>query len=258
MTCNRSFTAMAAILIACAGLLPASCAGPANTIGSPEWLVNMYFAQKDFPEKDRYLTGEMADYPDRPTFGASMHDGVRVTYHELYRDDTSAVFTVNASDTSDGLDFYCFLQNSKGWQIEAIRTLALTGFVHMMIDSLKTYPNLDDSLTMLLNQLELLVSRDSTLSAHFTDNRSAFRELLNAYQNKDEKQVEADVRNLSLTGLYEDPDNPGCIFFLIGGVVDNEAGYIYAENDDSVPRMSSHRFILIQKLASHWYLYKTT
>ena len=226
--------------------------------GSPAWIVNGYFVEKDFPAKNDYLTGEMERAKTHASFGATLPDDARVTCHELRRDDTSAVFTVNVRTDSMYLDMYCFLRLEENWKIHALRSLALPQFVWMLIDSLRADPDPPDSMKAMLASLELLTSSDSALAAHVTDNLDRFNALVETFRRGNRAQVSDEVAALGLDTAFTGGACPGCIFFLIGGILDNEAGYIYAEDETAVPCMSSDLYILVLKIAPHWFLYKTT
>lgn len=225
---------------------------------TPDWLINMFFVRKDFPEKAKYLTGELSGAKQAPTLGSILPEGSRVAPHELYRDDSTAVFAIGISGDSLNVDFYCYLVHKQRWMIEAIRSLWLPAFLQQLVDSLEAAPVLSNSARETMENLQLLMSSDSELTAHLTDNLSLFNTLVDDYRNNRKDAMNRKLRLLKLASVYESDEGPGCIFVSIGGITDNEAGYIYAENEKAVPRMSSHRFIMVMKVASNWFLYKTT
>src|SRR6187399_15665 len=64
---------------------PAATVAPAT--GSPEWIVDQFFKQKEFPELSRYATGEFAElYKSSPTLGSIVPSGVTVTTRVIERD----------------------------------------------------------------------------------------------------------------------------------------------------------------------------
>lgn len=247
------------VLLFCCYLSNTTCRGQDVTEeGSPAWIVDMYFVEKNFPNKSAYLAGGMASEAQSPSFGASVSDEVRVTYRELSQDENTAVFAINISDTSHNQDLYCYLNHDEQWKIVAIRGLYVWPPMLMFIDLMKADPAPDDSTRRLLGRLQLFVSSDSELIAHIADNLTLFNTLIDDYRNDRQSDVEAKLTSLKLSSIYERDDFPDCVFVLIDGLVDDEAGYIYAENEESVPMMSPGRFIYVEKVAPHWYLYKTT
>ncbi|WP_297988985.1 hypothetical protein [uncultured Campylobacter sp.] len=45
---------------------------------------------------------------------------------------------------------------------------------------------------------------------------------------------------------------------LIGGVTDNSVGFLRVQDEADLPQMSPSEFIMIEKIAPNWYLFKTT
>jgi len=241
-------------VVALLGISSSSCAQ--STDGSPEWVVESYFSRQDFPDLQKYLAGELAR--DTVHFGAFLPDDFRVTYRTLQRHDSSAVIAATARNDSTGTDFYCFLKHSERWQIEAIRTLWLPALVLDMIDSLEARPVLDDTLSTLLARFKLLLSTDSVLTAFWVDHRTDFESIVDDYRNQNKQDVDDRMHKLHLTMVYEDSVYSGCVFIMIGGMIDNEAGYVFTEDESNLPEITSSYFIMIEKIAPHWYLYKTT
>jgi hypothetical protein len=63
---------------------------------------------------------------------------------------------------------------------------------------------------------------------------------------------------LHFRGAWRDPDVPGCVLLEIGGMADNEVGFIHCQPGATPPPIGPKRFILIERVAPEWYLYKTT
>ncbi|HET6991691.1 MAG TPA: hypothetical protein VFJ43_10225, partial [Bacteroidia bacterium] len=61
------------------------------------------------------------------------------------------------------------------------------------------------------------------------------------------------IRNFEYDKKY-----PGCIFYVIGGMVDNTVGYMYQPDPKKLPRITEKHYILIKSLGDGWYLFKTT
>ncbi len=61
-----------------------AAAAPAPAVGTPEWIVDSFFRQKEFPELARYATGEFAElYKNSPTLGSIVPSGVTALHRGL-------------------------------------------------------------------------------------------------------------------------------------------------------------------------------
>ena len=126
----------------------------------------------------------------------------------------------------------------------------------------------------MLARMLLAVSTDAQLRQYFIDNEEAFRRLaaevgrypsLRQVTNSGrmEPKVEAarplvgQMRQLGIR-VITPAARPGCTFFGIAGVADNEVGYLYAAPGCTVPEISPGPFIYVEQVAPDWFLYKTT
>lgn len=50
----------------------------------------------------------------------------------------------------------------------------------------------------------------------------------------------------------------GNFMLLIGGITDNSVGFLRVQDEADLPQMSPSEFIMIEKIALNWYLFKTT
>ncbi len=226
--------------------------------GSPAWLVEMFFKQKDFPDKLGYYTGEMQQMGDRPTIGSGIPANVVTTYRSLESDSMHAIYAINYRDTSNGQDWYCFLKRDNVvWKIEAVRCLALPGYVYMLLDSSKRMPPLPDSLRRVQNSLRLLTQSDEHLKQYLRDHLEQFMKLVSSSQ-ADSIESRKLCDELNVLSCESSTEYKGCTFVTIGGIVDNTAGYIYAADGAKLPRMTPSEYIYIEEVLPHWYIFKTT
>lgn len=275
---KQSFLASAVIILAACsagrGAPVVSQPPPELSRGSPEWIVEQYFVSRSFPDRRDFLFGELAQDANGPTVGAEVPAASVVTYRPVSMSGDAAVFAVTIRERDRVLDLYAFLE-SRGseWRMGSIRGLALPPLYYMLLDSLKAKPALPDSEAADLANMELVTSSDSALRAYFTTHRAELVALVTAFIDADialaranewfrpvetPPELAARLRALSLNAISRDSENPGCIRVSIGGILDNDVGYLYAPAGCTPPAMSPHDVILLDGLDPGWYLYKTT
>ena len=80
---------------------PTAAAPALPAVGTPEWIVDSFFKQKEFPELARYATGEFAElYKSSPTLGSIVPAAVTVSTRVLERDALQVVFGVTMTDSN--------------------------------------------------------------------------------------------------------------------------------------------------------------
>jgi len=79
--------------------------------GSPEWLVDMFFAKSNFPDKAKYLTGEMISESNEKTVGEELNGEARVSFHQISATNNTVIFAVEVQLESKTIDFYVYLVN---------------------------------------------------------------------------------------------------------------------------------------------------
>jgi hypothetical protein len=213
-----------------------------------------------------------------PTPGMRMPPGASVAVRQLEADDRSAVFAVTARVDEGTFDAYVYLRRDADlWQITAFRRLALPGLFYLAFDSLVARPGGSPEDERVIANLKLTVASDSALKQHFEEHAAAFdslarsaatladAELPSAYPDDAEApltprgmELRERMRRLLLTGIGRDEQAPGCLLMVVGGMIDNSVGYLYAPPGCTVPRMSPTYFIYIETLRPGWYVYKTT
>ena len=278
------------LLLAVPGLAaPAAAATPAAApvppaVGSPEWIVDSFFKQKQFPDLARYATGEFAElYRNSPTLGSIVPSGVTVTSRVLERDALHIVFGVSMTDSNVTKEWYAYLRLEGGaFKLEAIRTLTLGArFFETLVAAEKAA--LAGRLNVLgvqeLDRSHLTIAADAELKNHFVAQKPLFEALVKEFSalaqidvvNFDGKaapdgkatpeqiaSLAQQLRALTVgAAIRRYRDAEGCVALIIGGDGENQVGYLRAAAGARVPKMSPKSFIYIEPIADGWYLFKT-
>lgn len=276
-------------LLAGFALTQAAAAAPdaprdAPAVGSPEWIIDRFFVQKEFPDLDRYATGEFAElYKASPTLGSIVPPSVTVTTRVLERDDSHAIFNVSMTDNNVTKEWYAYLRkDAGGFKMEAIRTLTLGAkFFETLVaaENAALGGRLNDLGAQELNRSHLTIASDAELKHHFTAQKPLFDALATEFAaltsinvvNFDGRTSPAgaippertvalaqQLRALTLGAAirkYRDCDD--CIALVIGGDGESQVGYLRVAPGAQVPRMSPQSFIYVESIAPGWYLFKT-
>lgn len=227
------------------------------TIGSPEWLVEMYFSEAQFTGKANYFTGGMIEESNEPTIGEELKGEAAISYRKLSSGNMNVVYAVEVELDEEVIDFYCYmLETNDGWKIEAVRRFLLPGFIYSTKDSLSQIQNLSSSDSDLLDIVNLLTSSDSELKKYFRDNVNDFYKLVLYLEDEDEKNIQSFLSELNIDAVFMDDKFPGCIFLMIGAFDKTELGYFYTGESSSLPEISPNRFIYIEEILPKWYIYR--
>jgi hypothetical protein len=258
--------------------------GAATPVGSAAWVVDMFYARPSFPEKHKYLTGEFAEnYSAAATMGSRLPRTVTVTSRALLSEAGRAVYATFIRDAQHAQDWYTYLRKEEGvWKIEAVRTLSLPPIQYAMLDSLegrRARGLLPDSLVPVTETMRLSTRSDSGLKAYVVANEPALRVLARrfaAMRGLDALSVSGEVFPAGATGEVERrslasglralrlgaalrfSDQPNCVFLKIGGVTDNQVGFIYAPAGCVPPGLSPDEYIYVERVVPGWFVYKTT
>jgi hypothetical protein len=257
---------------------------------SPSGLVQRFYDRAGFPDRTAYYAGEMLEhYADAPSLGMLLPDDVRVQHRAVRVTCERAVYATTVSADERGEDWYLhMLWEGDRWKIEAVRRLALTGMLYLAMEGLANNPEAMDQSAAILGEdaprlsaaemlanIRLTLSTDAELKLYFAEHRSELVHLAAAFEQRpsltfvasdgrarpegsDTAALAAEIRQLSLNAVYRTASRPGCTFLSIGGLVDNEVGYLYAPPGCAVPEMAPDLFILVEPMADGWFLFKTT
>jgi hypothetical protein len=216
---------------------------PAGAAEAAERLVRMINEKKTAtPEGRQLLVGELGRLTDLP-FGLPRPDRLLPT-------PAGAVARLPATDRS-GTDIYVYLRRAPtGWEAHALRTLALTGIASELSTELRAKSTRTPEDEAELRNVELLLSSDRNLSEWF----AAHRERLDrARTDPDDERLEEELTALGLAAFRQDQ---GMFVASIGGMLDNEVGFLFAEA--APPPIDPGRYIWLEPLGGGWYLFKTT
>lgn len=251
-------------------------------------LAKKLLSKDEFENIDKYSTGEFNGHPNAQDFD----ENVSFSYRVLDQAENTAVINVTIKDSAGtGLDTYLHFEKDSIWKINAFRALAMTGMLEQIknefekltdteIDSLieaekdekhKMFESKEDFKNKIGN-IKLTLEFDDNIIKHFNENKDEFERLKNLALSEIET-IDSNVERSSK--LLENLDfeykkiliasisNGGygldnCLNFYIGGLVDNEVGYIYVKDKKDLPKMNPNRIIMIREIGDGWYLYKTT
>jgi len=226
-------------------------------INSPEWLVDMFFIQTQFPEKEKYLTGEMMLDVNYPSIGEELNGRASISFRKIELINRTGIYGIVIKDDGNIANFYCYLRNISGnWKIEAVRKFQLPGFIYSSVDSLSRIENLPDSVSLLLKTLKLIIGTDEQLKLFLTENINDFYNITGAFDNKRIDDLNFLMNKLNLEYVFIDEIYPQCIFILVGGFDRIEVGYIFRKNKSTMPKISPERFIYIEEVLPNWYVYR--
>jgi hypothetical protein len=273
-------------------LPPLALAGPsaaaespaAPAVGTPEWIVDRFFKQKEFPELSRYATGEFAElYKKSPTLGSIVPSGVTVSTRVLERDAQHIVYGVSMTDSNVTKEWYAYLRLEGGaFKLEAIRTLTLgPRFFETLVAAEKAAlaGRLNGLGVQELDRSHLTIASDAELKNHFVAQRPLFEALVKDFAalaavdvvNFDGKSapdgkatpeqvsgLAQQLRALTLgAAIRKYRDAEGAIALIVGGDGENQVGFLRAGAGAKVPKMSPKSFIYVEPIADGWYLFKT-
>jgi hypothetical protein len=254
---------------------------------SPARLVERFYDRAGFPDRASFYTGEMLEhYSDAPTLGLLLPDDVRVQHRSVLVGCERAVYATTTSTPEHGEDWYLhMLWEDGGWKIEAVRKLAVPGFFYLMLEEMAANPDLmEQGATVpgaqvplaagaeVLTNMRLVVSTDAALKDYFARHRAEILQLVAEFEQRpaltfvasdgrarpegsESGAIAAQIQQLHLNYVSR---QAGCIVVSIGGVLDNEVGYLYAPPSCTVPEMSPNLYILVEPIADEWFLFKTT
>lgn len=251
-----------------------------------EDLVIQVFTDKEFAEDvSLYATGEYDGHPNANDLGA----GINYSFKTIEQLKEKAVVNLTLENDSTGIsmDTYLFLVKDKeDWKITSFRALASTGVLYetkLMMENLtdkdmdslvrvkpETYKSKEEIKRELAN-INLTLALDDVIIAHFFKHEALFNKakeelLLRDIKNNPEgyqltdltPRLSFDSKDLLLQQIKVSSLSSGGFEFVIGGMGDNQVGYLYLPEETEVPEMSADHLILLREIGEGWYLFKTT
>jgi hypothetical protein len=228
--------------------------GAAPSAGDVPYVVLTFFSPGRFPDKRAYLTGEMAaDFADEPSIGESLPGGARVSFRHL---GTGDVWAVSITAEGDHGDYYAYLKSSGGRsQLSAIRTLAVSPDIAASGGRGGRLAVSADSAIKRFGLAHL--SKLDQVVGWFSDHPHA-GPLEPAAPGDDHGGAAAVLARFGFAEAKLEPRYGRDVFVVIGGVTDNEAGFLHVPKGGSAPEMTPEDFIYVDRIAPGWYVYKTT
>jgi hypothetical protein len=127
----------------------------------------------------------------------------------------------------------------------------------------------------MLENMRLTASPDSGLKVFFADRRATLEAVAEGFNRESARSIAAapdglkapspalrslarQLATIHFRGAWRDAERPGCVFLEVGGMIDNEVGFVRCASGITPPLMTPKRFILVEAIAPGWYLYKTT
>lgn len=249
----------------------------------PLQIVEQYVSPKGFPGKMKYFCCEMyTEWYADSTLGQQLPARVQRECKLIFQDTAHAVVAVWMHDSITSRDIYFFLVKKKCWTIYAARSLVMTSEAKKELARLDSIPEKDrgkaytkaheNSFVFEYNNLKLWGSPDTTLSENFQKNKKKFYQLQALMKKKgyygkndtlvNDAQTDKKIKKLTdqllIRKIDYDVRYPGCVFFIIGGMIDNTVGYMYQPDPKKVPLITEKHYIYLRPLGNGWYVFKTT
>lgn len=222
-------------------------------------------SQLDSPAGRALLSGELARHRE-PSLGR--FDGKFDKFVML--SDGQAVARIPAP-VRQLPDIYFFLRQQPDghWTVEAGRVLAIPAFVTILRSQIRDKAARSEEEQNTLRNLDLLMSTDRDLRNWFKENQKELERLVSLAKDPnqpvvragDGKRIETPEVQASLARLGASMlivESSSAIEVLIGGILDNQVGFLFAPGDVPVPPIDSTEYIWIEPVGAGWYLFKTT
>jgi hypothetical protein len=246
--------------------------------GSPEWIIEMYFARRAFPQLEQYTIGELRN-DNQATAGSGLSDSAHVTWRKLQEEPARAVYAVAITDRAYHSDNYAFfVRTGDGWKLNAIRSLGLPGAFYRLMEQLESERNLPDSLAMRLANMRLAVHSDDSLKSYFRGNAEDFNMLRNILRSAPDiiavtgdgvtdpattsnsgtiSRITALLRKLRIRSIRRAAEGSGAFYLTIHEESGHAVGYLSLPEGAAPPGMTPSRFIYLEEIARGWYIYKS-
>ncbi|MEO6048185.1 MAG: hypothetical protein ABIQ57_11960 [Candidatus Kapaibacterium sp.] len=265
------------LLSSCASSRGAGSSGDPEQ-GSPEWIIEMYFARRAFPQLEQYTIGELRN-DHQATVGSGLSDSTRVTWRKLQEETTRAVYAVAITERSYHSDNYAFfVRTGDGWKLNAIRSLGLPGAFYRLMEQLENERNLPDSLAARLANMRLAINSDDSLKSYFRGNVEEFDMLRNILRSAPDiiavtdngvadpaavsnsetvSRITALLRKLRIRSIRRAAEGSGAFYLTIHDESGHAVGYLSLPEGAAPPGMTPSRFIYLEEITRGWYIYKS-
>ena len=250
---------------------------------SPLQIVENYVSPEGFPGKMKFFCCELYNewYADS-TLGQQLPKKVLRECKLISQDSAHAVVAVWLHDSLTSRDVYFFLMKNKNWTVYAIRTLVMSDVAKKELARLDTIPENQrgkiytkshpNSYEFECENLKLWGSSDTALSIYFQNHKKEFLKLQNLMQKKGfygkndtlvndgqtNKKIKKITDKLLIRNIDYDKRYPTCVFYIIGGMIDNTVGYMYQPDPKKIPKVMETHYIYLRSVGNGWYVFKTT
>ena len=181
------------------------------------------------------------------------------TYQKLQDTDETAVYAIRFRNAEAERDLYAYLLLESGqWKLEAVRALFLPAFVQILLHQLAAIETRTEEQEWQYKNLLLMMSSDRVLKQHLLSNREAFEQIINWPHDRDWSERDALLRSLYIENTGKTEQNPFVRTFAIGGILDNEVGYLHVPDGEDPPVIHQSDLIYVEHVIGNWYVYKTT
>lgn len=224
---------------------------------SPLSVVEAFFAPDGIDNKEALYTGEMLSFLNEPTLGQQLGRGVSKDVRLLSSFGSTAMYCIALKHQGITRDWYAFLRKVDGtWRLEAVRTLAQTGLLEFLITHLRKKRDRTPEENWKLRNAELTLSSDADLKRYLRAHQSEFEVLVSVVRNGTAEAVASAAKALFLGSARITP--AGHIELIVGGVLDDKAGYFYFPDGVTLPSLAPNDVIYLEKIIDRWYVFKTT
>jgi hypothetical protein len=219
--------------------------------------VQAFFAPGGIEDTASAYTGEMLHFVKERTLGQYLGKGATKEYRLLSSSETRVVYAVTVKADTKAQDWYIFVLRSGGtWRLEAVRTLAQTGLISSIASALRQKPDRTADEEWQLRNAELILGSDVDLKAFLRTNLAHFESLASMIRNGDAETSAAAARKLFLASTRI--AKAGYVELILGGILDNTVGFLYVPDGSRPPVLEPDNVIYLERVADHWYVFKTT
>lgn len=161
---------------------------------TPEEVVRILFAALQSTEPgavdDQFISTYFTDYYSTTEFRPEMvglYASAELAFHEpIEIDENNVIVKVDVSEAGYRLSIVVFVKRAPTWKVDALRSLALPGFVHMLRDELTALRNPSPEEQRQLQDVNRLYLTDEELAEAFRQNKALFVEAAECFYAQDE------------------------------------------------------------------------
>jgi hypothetical protein len=226
---------------------------------TPEDVIRAFFGKEDLSGKKDWFSGEIENTPNGPrTLGQELPPGVTIAFRPLQQSSDQAVYAVILTLKGRSQDWYAYLSRKSGdWQFEAARALVLPGLIGMQYAHLRDKPSRTAEEEWTFRNLDLTGQSDEQLKSYFSTHRDEIENIKDHFVKQgDDAGLTAKTKALHILAIQL--SDAGNVEIIIGGFIDNSVGYMFVPDGKSPPAIDRASYIMIEQIADHWYLFKTT